>query len=841
MSSAETPMMQQYRALKSQIPKDALLFFRLGDFYELFFDDAKIGSEILDLTLTQRNGMPMCGLPFHAAEAYIARIIKAGRRIAICDQVEAPKPGQLVRREVTQIISPGSVLDGNVLAAKRNNYCAALVRGLGGKKHGLACLDLSTGEFQAGEAGGVDDVLDWLLRLDPSEIVIPSGQGQDDDWAELRKESNRLFVSHEGWAFEGETAKAALLEHLKTHSLDGFGLGCAPLGAAAAGGLIHYLAVELRRNLGHVRRITAFQRAEYLGLDPVTQRNLDLVETSREASGDATLLGAIDRTVTSGGGRLLRRWLLHPLRDRDALRQRLGAVGWWKEGEPAREQLRGHLRDIRDLERLIGRLSQGGGNARDLAALKLSLSKLPAVRAALAGIDLPRVAALRDEIVPQDDLVALLGDALVEEPPIPIKEGGMIRPGYRADLDELLAAGTEGKEWLARLQQREIERTGIKTLKIRFNQVFGYYLEVSHSQAANVPADYHRKQTTANAERFITPELKEMEGKILGAEERSRQLEYEIFLSLRQEAVARLDAIQQTARALSELDILAGWGALAQERDYVRPELTDEVEIEIEEGRHPVLEQRMLGERFIPNDATLNTAAQRLTILTGPNMAGKSTYIRQVALIALMAHLGTYVPAARARIGALDRIFTRVGANDDLSRGQSTFMVEMNETANILHHATDRSLVILDEIGRGTSTFDGLSIAWAVAEHLHDQARALTLFATHYHELTELALSRPSIQNACVAVREWNDEVIFLRKIIPGGADKSYGIQVARLAGLPPSVVERAKEVLRILEEEQLDESGKPRLSQPPKNGKNPSKKIVKEWSQFDLFKQEAS
>ncbi len=836
-SASDTPMMQQYRALKAQIPKDALLLFRLGDFYELFFEDAKIASELLDLTLTQRQGMPMCGMPFGAAEGYIARIIKSGRRVAIGDQVETPKPGQLVRREVSQIISPGSVLDGNVLAAKRNNYCAALFRAPGGKKHGLACLDLSTGEYQAGEAEGTEEVRDWLLRLDPSEVVVPSDQAGD--WEALRQETGRLFVPHEGWTFDFETARAALLEHLKTHSLDGFGLGAAPFAVAAAGGLLHYLSVELRRNLDHVRRVTVFQRESFLGLDPVTQRNLDLVESARDAAGDATLLGAIDRTVTSGGGRLLRRWLLHPLRDREALGERQSAVGWWKENELSREHLRGLLREVRDLERLIGRLCQGGGNARDLVALRHSLAKLPAIRTALAEVTLPRVAVLLEEIVLQDDLVALLASALVEEPPIPIKEGGMIRPGYRADLDELLSAGTEGKEWLARLQQREIERTGIKTLKIRFNQVFGYYIEVTHAQAANVPADYHRKQTTANAERFITPELKEMEGKILGAEERSRQLEYDIFLDLRREAAARVEAIQQTARALSEADILSAWGALAQAQDYVRPELTEKIEIDIEDGRHPVLEQRMLGERFIPNDAKLDAAERRLTILTGPNMAGKSTYIRQVALIALMAHLGSFVPAARARIGTLDRIFTRVGASDDLSRGQSTFMVEMNETANILHHATERSLVILDEIGRGTSTFDGLSIAWAVAEHLNDVSKSLALFATHYHELTELALSRPSIQNACVAVREWNDEVIFLRKIVPGGADKSYGIQVARLAGLPASVVERAKEVLRVLEEEQLDETGTPRLSQAPRRSPSPSRKAVQNVNQFDLFKQE--
>ncbi len=830
MSESDTPMMQQYRALKSQIPADALLLFRLGDFYELFFEDAKTGSELLDLTLTQRQNIPMCGMPFAASEGYIARLIKAGRRVALGDQVEAPRPGQLVRREISRIISPGSVLDHNVLAAKQNNFCAALVHSQG--RYGLACLDLSTGEFQAGEAPRVEDALDWLARLRPSELVIPGGFL----WP---KEGESLVVEHEGWAFDTETARLTLREHFQTQSLDGFGLGSLPLAVGAAGGLLHYLTQELRRSLDHVKRITTFQRDDILVIDPITQRNLDLIDSPKGAASEATLLSAIDRTVTSAGGRLLRRWLLNPIRNRAILRQRQSAVGHWREEELARETLRAQLREIRDLERLIGRLCQGSGNARDLAALKISLARLPKIRETLAEIELPLVQSLAAQIVPQPELVALFESALVDEPSLALKEGGMIRTGFRPDLDELHAAGTEGKAWLARLQQREQERTGIKSLKIRFNQVFGYYLEVTHSQAANVPADYIRKQTLANAERFVTPELKEMEGKILGAEERSHQLEYEIFLELRQAAVARVEIIQAAARALSELDILAGWGALAQERNYVRPELTDEIELEIEEGRHPVLEQLLLGERFIPNDTRLEPAAQRLIILTGPNMAGKSTYIRQVALIAILGHLGCFVPAQRAKIGALDRVFTRVGASDDLSRGQSTFMVEMNETANILHHATERSLVILDEIGRGTSTFDGLSIAWAVAEHLHDHAKALTLFATHYHELTELAVSRPSIKNFSVAVREWNDQVIFLRKIVAGGADKSYGIQVARLAGLPASVVERAKEVLRLLEEEQLDTSGRPRLSQP--SGKRSPRKGVKTWAQFDLFKQEES
>ncbi len=807
-TDGQTPMMQQYHRIKREIPPDALLMFRLGDFYEMFFEDAKIASQLLNLTLTQRQTTPMCGVPFHAAEGYIAKLIRAGRRVAICDQMEAPRPGQVVKREVTQIISPGSVVDSGLLDAKQNNFCASLVKGK--SRWGLAYLDLSTGEFRAGEMDTVHEVADMLGRVQPAEIVVPTEQkaGLPEEFRGAA--GSGLVLGTDDWVFTADSAEFALKDHFKTQSLDGFGLSGASAAICAAGGLIHYLGQELRRNLSHVQRVGTFQRGDILVLDETTRANLDLVTSPRGAN--TTLLAAIDRTVTSGGGRLLRQWLLQPLRAVEPIKARQLAIAHWKESERERADVRERLRGVRDLERLIGRLSQGSGNARDLQALAASLAQLPELRAMLIGNHVPLLRELALQITPQPELVTLLQTAIADEPPLALKEGGIVRAGYRPELDELHDASKKGKEWLAELQLREQQRTGIKSLKVRYNSVFGYYIEISTSNLANVPADYTRKQTLANAERFITPELKEMESKILGAEERSNQLEYEIFLELREAAVSKTGVIQMTAQAINALDVLAGWAALAQEQDYRRPEIDDDGVLEIEEGRHPVLEQMLQAERFVPNDSKLDTENNRLIILTGPNMAGKSTFIRQVALIAILAHCGCFVPAKSARVGLLDRVFTRVGANDDLSRGQSTFMVEMNETANILNHATKQSLVILDEIGRGTSTFDGLSIAWAVAEHLHTEIGAKTLFATHYHELTELALAMPGVKNYNVAVREWGDQVVFLRKIIAGGADKSYGIQVARLAGLPHAVLGRAREILRQLEDEELDETGQPRL-----------------------------
>ena len=835
MSDVLTPMMQQYHRLKREIPPDAMLLFRLGDFYEMFFGDAEEGSRLLDLTLTQRQGTPMCGMPYHAAEGYIAQILKAGRRVAICDQMEAPRPGQVVRREITQILTPGSILDAGQLEPKQNNFIASVAPVSGG--FGVAALDLTTGEFFAGDFSTPEALRDAIGRLSPAEVVVAQGQKIDLETSALSNGTRitYLLVEHDAWSFAPEAAEHTLRDHFKTASLEGFGLAASTSAGAlsAAGGLLHYLGHELRRSLNHVHSLRLWQREDILILDAATRRNLEIIDPLRAGSGgQTTLLSAVDRTVTSGGGRLLRQWLLAPLRDLAGIQRRQSIVSWAKANQSERDALQARLRQVRDVERLVARLVQGSGNARDLIALRVSLEQLPSLREALAQHSVPALGVLGGKITPLPDLAELYSRALADDPPILLKEGGLIRSGYNAALDELRAASVEGQEWLADLQRREQERTGIRSLKVRYNQVFGYYIEISTANLGAVPSDYTRKQTLANAERFVTPELKEMESKILGAQERSRQLEYELFLDLRAAAVPHLRTIQDTARALHEIDVLLGWGALAQERDYVQPEMNENGLLMLEEARHPVLEQLPANEKFVPNDVRLDVETERLIILTGPNMAGKSTYIRQVAVLALLAHCGCFVPARRATVGLLDRIFTRVGASDDLGRGQSTFMVEMNETANILNHATSRSLVILDEIGRGTSTFDGLSIAWSVAEYLNTTLRARTLFATHYHELTELARLLPATKNYNVAVREWGDHIVFLRKIVPGGTDKSYGIQVARLAGLPAAVLKRAKEILRELEEEQLDDIGQPRLAK-AKQKKEKAREVLRE---LDLF-----
>jgi DNA mismatch repair protein MutS len=832
-------MMQQYHRVKREIPSDAFLLFRLGDFYELFFADAEEGSRLLDLTLTQRQGMPMCGMPYHAAEGYIAQLLKAGRRVAICDQMETARPGQVVRREITQVLSPGSILDATQLEPKQNNFLAAIAPQAEG--FGLAALDLTTGEFCAGEFPTAETLRDALGRVAPAEVVVAQGHRIDLETSALADGAPLAFllVEHDAWSFSNDAAEHTLRDHFKIASLDGLGLAPAtksddglPGATCAAGGLLHYLGHELRRNLNHVHTLRLWQREDVVILDAATRRNLELTEPLRGGSRQTTLLAAVDRTVTAGGGRLLRQWLTAPLRDLAGIERRQSVVAWAKKNQDERGLLQERLRQVRDIERLVARLVQGSGNARDLLALRVSLQQLPDLRGALENHAVPALRELGSAITPLPQLAELYARALADDPPIVLKEGGLICAGYNAALDELRAASVKGQEWLADLQRREQERTGIRSLKVRYNQVFGYYIEISAANLAAVPADYTRKQTLANAERFVTPELKEMEAKILGAQERSRQLEYELFLELRSAAAPHLRTVQDTARALHELDVLLGWGAVAQERDYTQPEVNDGQLLLLEEARHPVLEQMTAGEKFVPNDVRLEVDSERLVILTGPNMAGKSTYIRQVAVLALLAHCGCFVPARRAVVGLLDRIFTRVGASDDLGRGQSTFMVEMNETANILNHATSRSLVILDEIGRGTSTFDGLSIAWSVAEYLCSTLRARTLFATHYHELTELARLLPATKNYNVAVREWGDQIVFLRKIVAGGTDKSYGIQVARLAGLPAPVLKRAKEILRQLEEDNLDDIGQPKLAK-ARQKKEKARDVLRE---LDLF-----
>ena len=819
-------MMAQYRRIKSELPREAILLFRLGDFYEMFFEDAQTGAALLNVALTKRGSTPMCGIPFHAANGYIARLLKAGRKVAICEQLEEARPGSLVKREVTQILSPGTHFDERLLVPERNNFLAALHPC--GKVTGLAMVDLTTGDFRVTEIAGDAAVRAELERLRPAELIYPA---RSEPFAKTVNAGSAILNPHEDWVFEPETAIFTVRDHFKVASLDGFGLKNRPAAVGAAGAILHYLTQHLRRDASALTRISFYQASEFMALDATTLRTLEILEPQQaDAPRQTSLYGALNRTVTPMGARRLREWLTLPLATVGAITRRSDAVRRWVERGSLLDEFRRELAEARDLERTLGRLSSGSGNGRDLVALRIGLERIPRLRQILsdatAGADSLRelpiskeeseppmtlLSESRENLVEEPELIALLARAIVDEPPLAVKEGGIIREGFDAGLDELRRATGDGKEWIAKLQQDEIERTGIASLKVRFNSVFGYYIEVTKSNLNKVPAHYTRKQTIANGERFITPELKEMEGKILGAEERSVKLEFELFQRVREESLRHMARLQKTASALADLDVLAAFAETARLYNYCQPEIGNEGVLQIRDGRHPVLEQTRNEERFVPNDADLDQKTQQVGLITGPNMAGKSTFIRQVALITLLAHTGSWVPAAAARIDLVDRIFTRIGASDDLARGQSTFMVEMSETANILNHATARSLVILDEIGRGTSTFDGLSLAWAIVEHLHNQAGAKTLFATHYHELTELAARLPRVKNFNVAVREWNDQIVFLRKILQGATDKSYGIQVARLAGVPRTVVERAREILSNLEQSELTPEGKPR------------------------------
>ena len=808
MRDALTPMMQQYRRLRGSIPADTLLLFRLGDFYELFFEDAVEASALLNVALTKRNGVPMCGVPYHAAQAYIAKLIKAGRRVAICDQTSQPQPGKIVSRDITQIVSAGTVSDLDLLEAKRANYLGAVYADSG--TFGFAYADLSTGEFRITQLQDRQSLLDEIARVSPAELLISSEQ---------KKQIGEIdhALEYDSYAFLPEQAVFTLCEHFRVKSLDGFGCAQMPQAVAAAGAMVHYLKHSLRRKVDHLTSLRCDASADYVLLDAATQTNLELVE-SRSVR-DTSLLSVLDRTATPMGGRKLRAWILQPLRDLSELQRRQQMIADLLQEPDLLAALRVELKSIRDIERATGRLSQASGNARDLVALKTSLQQIPKLKGELqrliertsfgkapvvaedGGLGEPALPReLQDNIHELPQVAEKLEKAVVHDPPLTLKEGGIFRDGYDADLDTLRQGSREGKNWISHLQEREIAATGIKSLKVRYNSVFGYFIEVTKSNLANVPAHYERKQTTVGSERFVTPELKEIEAKILGADERGRQLEYQLFQKLRDETLRELGPIQQTAEAIAVLDVICALAETARLFRYCRPALNETLQLVIKDGRHPVLDQTLVEEKFVPNDTALDGEEMRLAIITGPNMAGKSTYIRQVALIVQMAQIGSFVPAESAEIGLVDRIFTRVGATDDLARGQSTFMVEMNETSNIVNNATDHSLVILDEIGRGTSTFDGLSIAWSVAEFLHDKIKARTLFATHYHELTKLAEDRPGVCNFNVAVREWNDQIIFLRKIVPGGADKSYGIQVARLAGLPKEILDRAKEILAHLE-----------------------------------------
>lgn len=804
--------MRQYLEARRGLPPKTLLLFRLGDFYEMFGDDAREASPILNVALTKRGQTPMCGVPYHAARGYIEKLVAAGWRVAICDQVGEVTSGKLVRRELTEILSAGTI-EAADLEGRAPNYLASICAGAGGL--GLASCELTTGEFRVTQLPNEAALLDELARISPAEIVAPESQ------VPALSAAGTLHALDD-YLYQPDQAAETLRAHFRVHSLDGFGCADLPLALNAAGALLYYVTTQLRRKASHIRALRPFRHGQFLVLDASTQAHLEIV-SSRGGRG-MSLLGVLDATRTPMGARTLRSWLLEPLRVTARITERQDVIALFLAHPMGLSALREDLAGIRDLERGLSRLHGNAGNARDLAALAASLEKLPSVLARIEGFtghsaageslsqafseDLPALAReLGAAIHPLPELAARLRTSVVDEPPAVTRDGGMIRDGCDAGLDELRSASHEGKHWISQLQEREIARTGIKSLKVRYTSVFGYFIEITKANLSSVPEDYLRKQTTVNGERFITPELKDIEGKILGADEKARAREMEIFLELRAAVLEETSSLQKTAAAVGALDALAALAESARLRGYTRPQIEESDKIlEISEGRHPILDAN--EGRFVPNDTSLGHNGKIFAIITGPNMAGKSTYLRQTALLVLMAQTGSFIPAASARLGIADRIFTRVGASDDLSRGQSTFMVEMNETASILNNATASSLVILDEIGRGTSTFDGLSIAWSVAEYLHDQIGCRTLFATHYHEMTDLERSRSGVLNLNVAVREWNEEVIFLRKILPGRADQSYGIQVARLAGLPEDVLRRAKEILHNLESAELNTEG---------------------------------
>ena len=830
-----TPMMRQYQQIKSDLADDVILFFRMGDFYEMFFEDAKKAAPVLDIALTRRNSVPMCGVPYHALDAYLARMMRAGCKVAICEQVEDPSEAKgLVRREVTQIVTPGTITEGGLLEHSQYLYLAGICQV--GSCWGIAMVDLSSGHFWGSRAADMDAALDELSRYSPAECIIPDSG--DKVYATLASQLQRVMpgmpVSHgEDWTFGRDASYDLLVRHFGVQSLISFGCEEEPAVYCAAGALLYYLQVVLRRQTAHIRSFQTRQQDAYLALDEIGCANLDLIPVKGRTGGQ-TLLGILDTTCTPMGARMLRDWILRPLAKSEQITARQEAVATFVSDRGLLRCVRDAFEPVRDLARLIARTGNGGGNARDLVAIGRSLEALPAVRELIAGQDPVLLQSLADALQPMPALVQAIREALVEDPPVTIKEGAMIRDGFRPELDELRQAAAKGRDWLAAFQAQEQERTGIKTLKVRHNKVFGYYIEISKGQLSNAPADYIRKQTLVNAERFITPELKTYENKIMGAHERAIALEYALFVSIRDLVAEKTGPIQQAAQALAQLDVLATLAERALTLGYVRPTINDSHRLVIENGRHPVVEQSDDGIRFVANDTTLDCGENQLLIITGPNMAGKSTYIRQVAVLVVMAQMGSYVPADAAEIGLVDRVFTRVGANDDLSRGRSTFMVEMQETANILHHATSRSLIVLDEIGRGTSTFDGISIAWSVAEYLHNMAhvKARTLFATHYHELTELARTMPGVKNYNILVREKDDTIVFLRRIVPGAADKSYGIQVAKLAGMPDAVVQRAGEILANLEEGEIGDEEAPKLARRRKSGKG----AVPPSAQLDLF-----
>ncbi len=870
-----TPLLRQYQEIKRN-HTDAILFFRMGDFYEMFFDDAVTASRILEITLTSRdkrndNPIPMCGIPYHAVDSYLPKLIRSGHKVAICEQVEDPATAKgIVRREVIRVVSPGTVLDGNLLESSENNYIASVYPG--SDNSGLAFVDISTGDFyiaeidspgltkddrhpvrhpeiisgsqtfpiqeipkqvQYGRGNDGKDEMESVFsseisRIAPKELIVP--QGLDCSRFLNRSQLQTICINTlPAEMFEINRASSVFREHIRERPDDSVIIDRHSPAISAAGALLAYLSETQKTSLGNINNVKVWSHGQYMTVDDQVQRTLELVRSSQTGRRKGTLFHLLDKTMTPMGGRLLRQWILNPLMNSDEIVERQDAIEELRNNFTLRYKLRELLSNIHDMERIISRITLKAANARDLASLNQCLGIIPELKGLLSGCSNFFISNAVNMINNTGEVRKLITDAIAESPPLSITDGGIIRDGFNPDLDKLREISREGKGWIAGLEAKERQRTGIDSIKIRYNRVFGYYIEVTKTKLHNVPQDYIRKQTLAGAERFITPELKEYEETVLGADVKIKRLEHQLFEEIRETAARDVGKIQGSARGIAGIDVIAALAEAAHSYNYVRPVVNHSLAVKIKDGRHPVIEQMGLGERFVPNDIELDCEKNRLMILTGPNMAGKSTYMRQVAIIVLMAQTGSFVPASEARLGIVDRIFTRIGASDDISEGRSTFMVEMEETADILRYATHRSLILLDEIGRGTSTFDGISIAWASAEFINRKLKAKTLFATHYHELTELALTTEGIFNSHMVVREWNDEVIFLRKVMHGTADKSYGIQVARLAGIPAEVINRSKEVLANLEKEELDGSGMPKLAHSDKDKKKPA-------SQTDIF-----
>ena len=841
-----TPMMRQYLETKKEY-SDCILFYRLGDFYEMFFEDAEVVSRELELTLTGKScGLeeraPMCGVPYHAVDSYLTRLVSRGYKVAVCEQVEDPKLAKgLVKREVVRIVTPGTNLDTCALDESKNNYIMSIV--YVDSRYGISAADVTTGDYFVTEVDSERKLLDEISKYMPSEVIcneafLVSGL----DLEELRHRLGMAIYPLDAWYFDDQMACQTLTDHFHVASTDGLGLEDYDCGVIAAGSLLKYLQELQKTSLEHMTKLEPYSTSRYMVIDSSTRRNLELVETLREKQKRGTLLWVLDKTKTAMGARMLRSYVEQPLIDRMQIEQRLDAVAELKKNMICREELREYLNPVYDLERLISRVVYQTANPRDLIALKTSLKMLPPIRAMMEDFSSELLIRMREELDPLEDIWQLIEASIEEDPPISVREGGMIRSGFDEQVDRLRSARTEGKSWLARIEEEEREKTGIKNLRIKFNKVFGYYLEVTNSYRDMVPDYYIRKQTLTNAERYITPDLKELEETILGAEDKLVALEYDLFCRIRSQIASQVERIQKTAKAIANIDVFASLALVAEHNGYVRPKINEKGVLKIKNGRHPVVEKMMDNDMFIANDTYLDNKNNRISIITGPNMAGKSTYMRQNALIVLMAQVGSFVPAESANVGIVDRIFTRVGASDDLASGQSTFMVEMNEVANILRNATGSSLLILDEIGRGTSTIDGLSIAWAVVEYISNPKilGAKTLFATHYHELTELEGKLDNVHNYCIAVKEKGDDIVFLRKIVPGGADRSYGIQVAKLAGVPDEVIGRAKAICEELENANMSNIARNldvQTQLPKKAQKQPDEVDLAQISLFDTVR----